>query len=244
MPVRLWEYRNAKWNADNSMVCYMSDGIFQAMVCDRDENLLLHVIEESDNLESSLHALSLNETGSSFTMDFDSGFYLVPKLFHGTSSPEFSGNVQSIAADENLSIQFSGNKNQVHAFYPFYLIAKKNAQLHANYVQILVHGKRSMLAYFRDGNCVLSNIYATSNESEVLYYAMAAVKLQGQDIRKVHFELFGNQTQEIFKVFQRFVSDIRPLQISLPYTTGEYPPHAAEAFLMHQFLLCELQVAI
>ncbi|MBS3915855.1 MAG: DUF3822 family protein [Bacteroidetes bacterium] len=244
MPVRLWEYRNAKWNADNSMVCYQSDGIFQAMVCDREENLLLHVIEESDHLESSIHALSVNETGTAFTMDFESGFYLVPKLFLGTVSPEFTGNMQSIAADENLNIQFSGKENQVHAFYPFYFIAKKNAQLHANYVQILVHGKRCMLAYFRDGNCVLSNIYHASNDSEVLYFAMAAVKLQGQDIRKVHFELLGNQIQELFKVFQRFISDIRPLQMTLPYTTGEYPPYAAEASLMHQFLLCELQVAI
>lgn len=238
---RLWEYRNNQWTGDNRMVHYFSGNIYQALVCDQQGNLLYHIIEECDS-PPPIETLKIVEAGEMLEMDFESPVQMQPGLFSEIEIPGASKNHRIQDLNAQLNFRYPGSK-AVHAFSSFFHEAEKCAKKYATYLQIFVHGKSCMIVFFRDGKCEIGNSYEVQNESEVLYYAMAVIKTSGVDVRKVKIELLSNSPEEYLKLFHRFVPEAQVLRIELPYETGQYPPYAAEAFLMHQFLVCELPVA-
>jgi hypothetical protein len=237
MANRLWEFKNSAITGPQKLVHYFSAGIFQALACQATGELGLHIIEEN-----AVNARDLLSDAEAVEIKMDTHFALVPKPFRDTAIPGFNGNSIIQKLDDTTYIRFEGNSGDAHIAIPLYFEAKKRAALKANYLLAFLHGDHCFVLFFRNGALELSNAYPVSNEAEVLYYCMAAVKKAAVDVRNMHFDILGNQTKDLLQVFGRFGGNAKNLQLELPYPTGEYPPFAAESFLLYQYLLCELPV--
>ncbi|MCC7297888.1 MAG: DUF3822 family protein [Bacteroidia bacterium] len=235
---RLWEYRTTPTAESELQAAFcMVDGVFHFIQCNSEGGLALHIIEES----SSLPEMDLK---SAIEMEFKTPFALLPKVFHETGIPGYTGITGNVSLDENtvLCSGISGTQAQVHVALPLYRHAKSIAEKSKNLVYCYAQNAYCFVFVFKNEICELANIYPAVNESEVMYFCMAGAKKSGLDVRQIDFVLLGNNTKTITAAFERFGIAIQPAPIELPYKLGEYPPYPAESFLLYQYLTCALPV--
>jgi hypothetical protein len=243
MARRLWEHRKSVEFDGTLLVYAWFENVFQLMCCDDSGKLLLHIIEESDTMPDPASFTSGTSHSAIIEMKMDEPFHLLPKGFRETAIGDASDTQRIQLLTENLFLSHPVHPHKsFHAALPLYLISSEKAAGHEFYVYCWVMGHTCTIFYYHNGVCELANIYPAMNESEVLYYCMAAVKLSGADVSKVQFDILGENNQPLIQAFQRYIPNANTARTELPYPAGEYPPHASVSYLLYHYLTCELPV--
>jgi Protein of unknown function (DUF3822) len=241
MAQRLWEYRKTAELDHALLASAYSGGIYQVMATDETGNLLLHIIEQVETepqIEQILPNISSNRVTQMLSKN---PFALLPKGFSQTQVPGWDSESVNISLSSQLSLAYPSTvKNTTHSIFPLYKYSVEQTKGHEHYMLCWVHDSLCSILYFRNGNCELANTYPAANESEILYFCMAAAKKAGADVRKVQFDILGDEVQSLLLAFQRYIPNAVAAKIELPYPAGEYPPQASISFLLYQFLTCEL----
>lgn len=245
MALRLWEFRKNSDLSGNRLVYSLFDGVLQVMCTDDEGQILLHIIEENSTFPGPETFTGTKHTGEVLQMLIAEPFALLPKVFShsGLAAPASDTSVTKLS--DSLYLAYPQTANPAfHAAVPLYLISHERAQRQNHYLFCWVQFPLCFVFYYRNGQCELANSYPVANDSEVLYFCMAAVKKSGTDIRNVKFEILGEDTKSLIQAFSRFVNTAENAKMELPYTAGEYPPHAPVSYLLYQYLTCELPEGI
>ncbi len=242
---RFWESRKTSTLPGSRLAHYYHGGILYALALDAAGDISLHLIEENENPNCAENLIAETGCTNAGEMLFDVPFVLVPEAFEKSRFEGFPGlDVLSFTVEKGMHLQIAadGGRKCFHAAIPLYHIAKKNAEAYEYFVYTAVLQNHCLVHFFRNGKCELANVFPARNESEVLYFSVAPIKKAGLNVDQVRFEFLAeaDETTRILKTADRFLPHASISRIELPYPAGEYPPYAHIAFLLYQFLQCEL----
>lgn len=245
MALRLWEFRKNTDFSGNRLVYSLFEGVLQVMCADEEGQILLHVIEENSSFSGAETYTGAKHSGEVLQMQIAAPFALLPKVFShsGLAAPASETTVCKLSDSLYLAYPQTVTPG-FHVAVPLFMISSERAQRQDHFLFCWVQFPLCFVFYFRNGQCELANSYPVANDSEVLYFCMAAVKKSGTDIRNVKYEILGEDTKSLIQAFGRFVNSAQNAQMELPYPAGEYPPHAPVSYLLHQYLTCELPEGI
>ncbi len=242
---RLWNSRRAAILPNSRMVYFQRNGIFHALACDAAGEIALHIIEENQDLGAASALLQQEGLSDAGLMLLDNPFILLPTAFENSDLPGFlPPTIKTTQVEKGLTIKV-GNcaaEKNFHAIVPLYYIAKESAEKHKQLVYSCLIDGVLLVLFFRNGLCELANVYKVKNDSDILYFSVAPVKKAGLTVDRVHFEFLAEteELKSLMRTVSRFLPDASAAKIDLPYIAGEYPPFAPIAFLMYQYLQCEL----
>lgn len=240
---RLWENRTAAAAKDGLHAAWcLHEGVFHFIQCNDAGELTLHLIEERTDKPS---VTDLPELQDAAEMVISADFELLPKMFRDSGIPGFEGTTSLFSLDDDMHLcaGIREGQNAFHAIAPLYSHAKTMAAQQALLVYCYMIQTQCFVLVFRNGQCEMANCYPAANESEILYFCMAAAKKSEMDLKQTAFRILGNKTSDLLQSFERFHTIASPARIDLPYPAGEYPPHAAESYLLYHHLTCVLPEA-
>lgn len=241
---RLWEYRSATAAKEGlQSAWYFHEGVFQCIQCNSQGEIVLHIIEETHQKPS---VSDIPEMSHAEEMVLSSHFELVPKPFGNAGIPGFDGPIthKELDGDLNVSYGHDPSSKSFHIVTPLYLQAKSLSAKNPFLVYCYVRNARCFVLLFKNGICEMANAYPAANESEVMYFCIAAAKKSEFDLKQTRFLVLGHKPAALLQSFERFRTDALPARVELPYPAGEYPPYAAESFLLYQYLTCALPAEI
>lgn len=245
---RLWNSQRPALLDDSRLVWFRHGGVFHAMACHSSGDISLHVIE--DQGAAGIEAL-LAETGHITVlgeMRSNDPFQVVPAAFKDAVLPDSEASASTISHAEGsvfFQMHHQGQHPVFAAAQALYRVAKDSAANHENLVYAWQHQGWITVLFFRKGQLELANAFPAANENEMLYFLAAPVKQAGLEVTNVHFEFLSEPEEAagFLKTANRYLPHISTVRIELPYPAGEYPPYASVAFLLYQYLQCELQAA-
>lgn len=230
---------------DGSAVFFRSDGIFQLMCYNPSGKLHLHVIDQPDATPDPLEYMQGLKFKSMLEMQLNTPFALLPKVFSETGIPGSSQNTVVHKLTDKLLLSHPIMEHpSFHAAIPLYDLSSEKSKNRELYLFCAVFNQICFVFFYREGFCELANSYPVSNDSEVLYFCLAAIKKGNADVNKVVIEILGDKTAEVIGSFERFVPSVSKFRIELPYNAGEYPPFAAISLLLHHYCTCELPAEV
>ncbi len=251
MQSTLWQYKHGDPETMEALVGYHADSLSQLMGTSNEEGLHLHLIEQSADKSWLTGKLRENHASKKLLMNLDSRFMLEPVDMPELSLPGMLRNpITRIKLDDEVQLCFETDPRsefeEVHVVYPLYRIALEKAADRKSYVLVYVRGPLAIVLFFLDGACQLANIYPVENESEALYFALAPLRKSGAALNETFLEILSSsdQAKGLLDTFQKFIPKAELIKFDLPYESDEYPPHAAEAWLLHYLCQCELPVVI
>ncbi len=225
-----WEYRK-----DESMAVqrfrYHDAGLLHEMAFSGDGELVLHLIAETSTYPGD----------SVCRLSSQTAFALLPEVFQNAEHPALSCPLRKVSVEGGYVIAFEGS-DTIPTALPLYAVAYEHSKGKNHYVLIHVTGKRATVAAFSDQKPLLLNTFHAGNEAEALYFALGPFKRAGINMADVEVAVLADSTAQapLLQLFGRFLEDVNPFPVSLPYEVGQYPPHADISVLLFTLSQCGL----
>lgn len=228
-----WEYRRDESTALQRF-WYSESGLLHEMAFNAEGEMVLHLISESSRGAQAGYSLSPETV-----------FALLPEAFQHADYPNLSGPLKKVTVEGGYVIAFEDGKALPTAL-PLFTIGYEQAKVKNHYVLIHVAGNSVTVAAFAGQKPLLLNTFPAGNEAEALYFALGPFKRAGLAIADLEVAVLAdtNRQAPLLQLFGRFIPDVKPFPVSLPYEVGQYPPHADISMLLFTLSQCGLPAVI
>ncbi len=230
-----WEYKKDESTAVRRFR-WQEAGITHEMAFNAEGEMVLHLIGESRRSEDT-------DMGafSGYEMRADIPFALLPAAFQQAEHPTIKEPCQKVPVDGGYVVVFPAG-SIVPAALPLFTIGMQQAKTKDHCVLIHIAGKQVTVAAFSEQKPLLLNTFPAGNEAEALYFAISPFKRAGIAVSDVEVEVLTDADRQgpLLQLFGRFLAQVKPCSVSLPYEVGQYPPHADISLLLYTLSRCAL----
>lgn len=230
-----WEYRKDESTAVQRFR-WQESGLTHEMAFNAEGAMVLHLIGESGRFEDTRSAAL-----SGYEMRADTPFAMLPAAFQQAEHPTIKEPCHKVPVEGGYVIVFPEG-NVIPAALPLFAAGMQTAKAKNHYVLIHLAGKQVTVAAFSEQKPLLLNTFPAGNEAEALYFTVSPFKRAGIAISDVEVEVLTDADRQgpIMQLFGRFLAQVRPCSVSLPYEVGQYPPHADISLLLYTLSQCAL----
>jgi hypothetical protein len=229
-----WEYRKDESTAVQRFR-YRDSGLQHEMAFNAEGEMVLHLIAETPV------SVAADTAFQGVDLSVEVPYVLLPEVFRHADHPGLSGTLSKVSVEGGYVVAFEGS-NPIPTALPLYTVAYEQSKGKNHYVLIHVTGKRVTVAAFSDQKPLLLNTFPAGNEAEALYFALGPFKRAGIDMADVEVAVLSDSAAQapLLQLFGRFLEDVKPCPVSLPYEVGQYPPHADISLLLFTLSQCGL----
>ena len=225
-----WEFRKDASTAVQRFR-YENEGLRHDVAFNAEGEPVLHLIAET-NEESPFQG---------YEMSSELPYTILPEAFQQADHPTLKDPLSKIPLEGGYILAFPQGRI-IPAALPLYTIALGHAKTKNHFVLIHVAGKKVTVAAFSEQKPLLINTFPAGNEAEALYFALGPFKRAGIAVTEVEIEILSDSAIQtpLLQLFGRFLSNVKPCAISLPYEVGQFPPHADISLLLFTLPQCGL----
>ncbi|MFM7764953.1 MAG: DUF3822 family protein [Sphingomonadales bacterium] len=227
-----WEFRKDESTAVQRFR-YQESGLRHDVAFNAEGGPVLHLISETRTAADS--------DFNGYEMSTEIAYAILPEVFQWAEHPTLKEPLSRIVLEGGYVVAFPEGQI-VPSALPLYTIAFEHAKTKNHFVLIHVVGKKVTVAAFSEQKPLLINTFPAGNEAEALYFALGPFKRAGIAVNEVEVEVLCDSAIQasLLQLFGRFLANVKPCPVSLPYEVGQYPPHADISLLLFTLPQCGL----
>ncbi|MBM3399282.1 MAG: DUF3822 family protein [Bacteroidetes bacterium] len=230
-----WEFRKDESTAVQRFR-YQDAGLRHDVAFNAEGEPVLHLISEIQ--------ASADSGFQDYELSTGIAYAILPGVFEHADHPTLKEPLIRIALQGGYVMAFPKG-HVIPTALPLYAIAFEHAGTKNHFVLIHVAGKKVTVAAFSGQKPLLINTFPAGNEAEALYFALGPFKRAGIAVSEVEVEILSDSNLQapLLQLFGRFLVNVKPCPVSLPYEVGQYPPHADISLLLFTLSQCGLPAA-